>query len=73
MRRQVGVVVLAASVLYSAADLLGWLRPVLLRMGAHAGPRRTTAIVLGSLTFKAVILAIGLVLAYWPERSRPSA
>ena len=65
--------VFALSVLYSAANLLGWTRPVLLRMGTHPGPRRTMAVVLGSLTFKAVILAIGMVLAYWPERSRPSA
>ena len=73
MRRNVGVVLLAASLLYSAVDLLGWLRPIFLRMRIHEGARRTVAIVLGSLTFKAIILIIGIVLAFWPERSRRSS
>ena len=68
MRRRVGVGVLAASALYSAVDLLGWLRPVFLRMRIHEGPRRTAALILGSLTFKAVILLVGVVLAFWPAR-----
>jgi hypothetical protein len=70
MRRHVGVGVLALSVLYSAIDLAGWLRPVLLRMRIHEGFRRNAAIVLGSMTFKAVILLSGAVLAFWPERRR---
>jgi hypothetical protein len=70
MRRHVGVGVLALSVLYSAMDLLGWLRPVLLRMRIHEGFRRNAAIVLGSITFKAIILLSGIVLAFWPEHPR---
>jgi hypothetical protein len=74
-RRDVGVVVLALSVAYSAVDLLGWLHPVLLRMGVHEGPRRTFSLLLGSLTFKTILLASGILLAFWPERpgrrSRP--
>jgi hypothetical protein len=69
MRRNVGVGVLALSVLYSAIDLLGWLRPVLLRMRIHEGFRRNAAIVLGSMTFKAIILLAGIVLAFWPVQS----
>ncbi len=67
-RRQIGVGVLAVSVAYSAVDLLGWLHPVLLRMAIHAGLRHRAAVVLGSLTFKALILFAGAVLAFWPER-----
>jgi hypothetical protein len=70
MRRNIGVAVLAVSALYSAADLLGWLRPVLLRMRIHDGWERTTAIWIGSLTLKAVVLASGILLAFWPERPR---
>ena len=75
MRRTVGLGVLALSVLYSAIDLLGWLRPVLLRMRIHEGFCRNAAIVLGSMTFKAIILLSGMVLAFWPEHSkrRPEA
>lgn len=69
MRRHTGIALLAASVIYSAVDLLGWLRPIFLRMRIYEGPRRTAAIVLGSLTFKAIILLSGIVLAFWPERS----
>ena len=68
MRRNIGVGVLALSVIYSALDLLGWLRPVLLRMRIHEGPRRAAAIVLGSLFFKAVLLTGGVLLTFWPER-----
>jgi len=70
MRRNIGVGVLALSVLYSAADLLGWLKPTLLRMRVHEGWERTTGIVLGSLTLKAVVLASGILLAFWPDRPR---
>jgi hypothetical protein len=67
------VALLAVSVLYSAADLFGWLRPVLLRMRIHEGMERSAGIVLGSLTFKAALLFTGIILAFWPERSgRPS-
>ena len=75
MRRRVGIGVLGLSVLYSAVDLIGWLRPFLLRMRIHEGFRRNAAIVLGSMTFKAIILLSGMVLAFWPEHSkrRPEA
>jgi hypothetical protein len=73
MRRAIGVGVLALSVLYSAADLVGWLRPTLLRLRVHQGPSRWAAIVLGSLTLKAVVLMTGAVLAFWPQRpQRPT-
>ena len=68
MRRRLGVGVLALSILYSAIDLLGWLRPVLLRMRIHDDFRRTAALVLGSLTLKAIILFTGMLLAFWPAR-----
>ena len=68
MRRSVGVGVLALSVIYSALDLLGWLRPALMRLRIHEDLRRTTALVLGSLFLKAVMLIGGVLLAFWPER-----
>ena len=75
MRRNFGVALLAGSVLYSAIDLLGWMRPIFLRMRIHEGTRRMAAIALGSLTFKAIILISGVLLAFWPEppsrRSQP--
>jgi hypothetical protein len=67
-RRDIGVAVLALSAAYSVVDLLGWLHPVLLRMRIHEGPRRTLALLLGSLTFKTAVLASGILLAFWPER-----
>lgn len=72
MRRNIGVGVLAVSVLYSALDLLGWLRPWLIRLRIHEGPRRMAAIALGSLSFKAVLLAAGVLLAFWPGRQTRS-
>jgi len=72
MRRNVGVAVLATSTLYSAVDLLGWLRPVFLRMRIHEGSQHAAAILLGSLTFKAIFLFCGILLTFWPERSRRS-
>jgi hypothetical protein len=68
MRKNIGVGLLALSVLYSAADLLGWLRPPLLRMRAHGGSERIAAIILGSMSFKAVILIVGALAAFWPAR-----
>ena len=69
MRKNVGVVILALSVIYSVIDLLGWLRAPLLRMRAHGGSERLLAIVLASLSLKAVVLIVGVLLAFWPERS----
>ncbi|MES1255099.1 MAG: hypothetical protein ABUS56_05795 [Acidobacteriota bacterium] len=73
MRRNLGIALLAASVVYSAVDLSGVLRPMFLRMRAHPGPGRTAAVAVGSITFKAAILAAGALLAFWPERSHPPA
>jgi hypothetical protein len=66
-RNNVGVVILAASVLFSALELAGWLRPPLLRMHAHGGAERVAAIVLGSLSLKALVLIAGALLAFWPS------
>jgi hypothetical protein len=68
MRKHIGVALLAVSVLYSAVDLLGLLRPMFLRMRAHAGAERTFALVIGSVSLKAVLLLTGALLAFWPER-----
>jgi hypothetical protein len=69
MRKNLGVTILALSVVYSLIDLLGWLRPPLLRMRAHGGPERLAAIVLSSLSLKAVVLIVGALLTFWPEQS----
>ena len=68
MRRNLGVAVLAASALYSAVDLLGWLRPPMLRMRAHGGVERMIALTLASLSFKAIVLIAGALLTFWPDR-----
>jgi len=70
MRKHIGVTMLALSVIFSALDLIGWLRPPLLRMRAHGGVERVAAIVLGSLSLKAVVLIVGVLLAFWPSESR---
>ncbi len=70
-RQTVGVGLLAASIGYSIVDLGGWLHPTALRWRAHGGIERAIAIVLGSLTFKTIVLATALVLAFWPVRQRP--
>ena len=67
-RRTIGVWVLGGSLVYSLADLLGWLRPKLLMLGVNGGAKRTLAVVLGSLAFKAVLLVAGIGLAFWPGR-----
>ncbi len=69
VRKNIGIAVLAFSVCYSAIDLLGWVRPPLLRMRAHGGWERTAALVVSALAFKALILAAGALLAFWPDRS----
>jgi hypothetical protein len=69
-RQALGVTLLAVSIIYSAIDLGGWLRPLLLRWRAHGGIERTAAIVFGSLLIKAIVLFTGAVLAFWPKRQR---
>lgn len=39
-----------------------------LRWRAAGGAERTIAIVLGSLTFKAALLIVAVLLAFWPKR-----
>ena len=69
MRRNVGVVLLAVSVLDSLLWLSGWFHPMALRWRAAGGVERTIAIVLGSLTFKAAVLLAAILLAFWPRRT----
>jgi hypothetical protein len=68
MRRTVGVFLLAVSVVDSLLWLSGWFHSIALRWRAHGGVERAIAIVLGSLTFKALLLFTGVVLAFWPQR-----
>jgi hypothetical protein len=69
MRKNLGVLLLAVSAAYSALELSGWLRPSFLRMRAHGGAERLAAVVLGSLSLKAVLLIVGALLAFWPMRT----
>ena len=69
-RKNAGVWILAVSAFYSAIDLSGRTRPLLLRWRAHGGLERTLAVVLGSLSFKALLLFTGVLLAFWPSRAR---
>jgi hypothetical protein len=69
-RQALGVALLIVSVIYSAVDLGGWLRPVLLRWRAHDGFKHTAALVFGSLVVKAIVLFAAAVLAFWPKRGR---
>jgi hypothetical protein len=67
MRKHIGVAMLATSVIFSVLDLLGWLRPTLLRMRAHGGVERVAGLILGSLSLKAIVLTVGILLAFWPS------
>jgi hypothetical protein len=67
MRKHIGVAILAASIVFSALDLIGWVKPPLLRMRAHGGTERAIAIMLGSLSLKAIVLFAGVLLAFWPS------
>jgi hypothetical protein len=69
MRKNLGVLILALSVAYSAAELSGWLRPSFLRMRAHGGSERLAAVILASLSLKAILLILGALLAFWPVRT----
>ena len=60
------------SVLWYALDLLGWFKPRLILMRAHGGAERLAAVVLGSLSLKAVVLVAGILLAFWPSKEHPS-
>jgi hypothetical protein len=72
MRKHSGVAILVASVIFSALDLLGWLRPLLLRMRAHGGIERAASLILGSLSLKAIVLTVGVLLAFWPSPTSSS-
>jgi hypothetical protein len=67
-RQNIGVALLAVSVLYNGLALSGRFRPMSLRMRAHGGVEQALAIALGSLSLKGVLLASGAVLAFWPVR-----
>lgn len=69
MRRNIGVGLLALSVVDSVLWLSGWFHPMALRWRAAGGAERTIAVVLGSLTFKAALLIVAVLLAFWPERN----
>jgi hypothetical protein len=73
MRKNIGAAILAASVILSAFDLIGWLRPPLLRMRAHGGIERVAGIILSSLSLKAIVLIVGLLLAFWPSPTSGSS
>ena len=68
-RQTLGVVMLAVSVAYSAVALTTRFHPMSLRMRAHGGIERIAAIVLGSLSFKATLLIVAAILAFWPSRT----
>jgi hypothetical protein len=67
MRKNIGVALLALSVIFFAADLMGTFKPMFLRMRAHGGTERLMAVILGSLSLKAIILFAGILLAFWPS------
>ena len=67
-RQNFGVLILAASLVYSALYLTGRFHPMALRMRAHGGFERAATIALSSLTLKAVVLIAGAILAFWPAR-----
>ena len=69
MRRTIGVVLLAVSVVDSLLWLSGWFHPMALRWRGHGGFERTIALALGSLSFKAALLVAGALLAFWPRRT----
>jgi hypothetical protein len=69
MRRTIGVVLLAVSVVDSLLSLSDWFHPMALRWRGHGGLERTVALALGSLSFKAVLLVTGALLAFWPRRA----
>lgn len=67
-RQNFGVFLIFVSLAYSALALTNRFHPMWLRMRAHGGAERLIATALGSLTLKAVVLIVGAVLAFWPER-----
>lgn len=67
-RQNAGVLLLFVSLVYSAFALTKRFHPMWLRMRAHAGVERLLATVLGALTFKAALLVIAALMAFWPER-----
>jgi branched-subunit amino acid transport protein len=69
VRQRVGVVLLAASIVDSLLWFSGWLHPMALRWRAAGGVARAITVVLGSLTFKAALLIVAALLAFWPRRT----
>jgi hypothetical protein len=68
-RQTFGVIMLAASIGYSALALTPQFHPMSLRMRAHGGVERMAALVLGSLSFKAGLLIVAAILAFWPTKT----
>ncbi len=68
-RRAFGVLLLAVSVVDSLLWLSGWYHPMALRWRLHGGAERAVVVALDSLTFKALLLAAGAALAFWPTRT----
>ena len=68
-RQTLGVVMLAVSVAYSAVAPTARFHPLSLRVRAHGGIERIAAIVLGTLSFKATLLIVTAILAFWPSRT----
>jgi len=69
-RRTCGVLLLIVSAIYSSLDLMGVMRPMFLRWRAHGGIDRTFAVLLGSLSFRAVLLLTAAILSFWPDRPK---
>ena len=67
-RQNFGVLLLALSLVYSVLFITGRFHPMWLRMRAHGGAERAIATVLGSLSFKAVLLIVAALVAFWPEK-----
>ncbi|HEX4348023.1 MAG TPA: hypothetical protein VHZ73_10650 [Vicinamibacterales bacterium] len=67
-RQNVGVFLIGLSVAYSALALTKRFHPMWLRMRAHGGAERLIATALGSLSLKGVVLILGAVLTFWPEK-----
>ena len=61
------MLLLAVSVVYSLLWLSGWFHPMALRWRAAGGAERAIAIALDSLTFKATLLIVAALLAFWPQ------
>lgn len=67
-RQNFGVFLIAVSMVYSGLELTKRFHPMWLRMRAHGGAQWLIATALGSLSLKAIVLIVGALLAFWPEK-----